>query len=151
MMNEYYLYNNVALTSMVIYHVVQQDEKDIARVAVLLPILLDDFSTKILSNGDEPTLIQLSSMYQRNMANYDNRFENIIPLMLDSLSLLIEIGAITLQGKNVIIADNGEFSNVIQRCPSKRLKLICEVADKMIIINKKVTNKSLYTKLRIKL
>ena len=106
MKNSYYVYNNEAIACCIFLKVLRKTEKiDYARFFLILPFLMDDRNVYFL-NKDEG--IDIEDFFKKNnrFNNFNSRFLSLIPVAINSLIMLTEIGLIGLdKQKNIFLID----------------------------------------------
>lgn len=152
MKTSYYLRNNPLVVMGVIDTVLQSKETaDIGRIAVLLPMLLDDKMVDSLLDSrlqySFRQLIQQNNMY---LANYNDRYLSLLTPLYHALCIMLDADAIRLNG--AAIEPSANICKVrIEADSSNRLQRINKAAEKLFAIAERESNKELYQVLKVAL
>lgn len=148
MKSNYYVYNNEAIACCVLLEVLRKTEKlDYARFFLILPLLMDDQNVDLLNNDK---LIDIEVFFRNNnkFNNFNSRFLSLIPVTINSLIILTEMGLVSLdKQKNVFLVDD-DFSNFSS---SERLMRIKKAIPNLLNMVMNFSTECLYVNLGIKL
>lgn len=101
----YYVYNNEAIASCVFLSILNKVEGlDIARSCLVLPFLLDDRTVSYLSKKQD-TELGLEEMIKdqpRLFASFNKRYLSLLPVTINSLTILNTSNQISIGNKIVI-------------------------------------------------
>lgn len=153
MKSSYYLRNNFMLVVGIIQVALRKSKSfDMAKLALLLPMLLDDNIVNLLQNQNinykVGNLIMNNSL---SLANYNDRYFSLLPLVYEAVSLLLDIDAIGLENGKITTRNLFILDEMKEKSQSKRLQLIYKATDRLldIVANDNLTR--LYTVLKIEL
>ncbi|WP_333663247.1 three component ABC system middle component [Acinetobacter sp.] len=148
MKNSYYVYNNEAIACCIFLEILREVEKmDYARFFLILPFLMDDRNVYFLNKGGE---IDVEDFFKNNnrFNNFNSRFLSLIPIAINSLIMLTEIGLIGLdKQKNIFLIDNDFFNFSL----SERLIRIESAIPILLDIILNISTESLYVNLGVEL
>jgi len=147
MKDTFKIYNNEAFICCIIQNLLSNIKRmDIGRLFILTAFLLQD---KIITDRliyTNPSIINYITSNPRKLTSFSRIFEELTPLILNSLTLLCETDDIKLDINNLVIV-NHKFKKV----SSQRLSQINIYIPLMISQIENVSSKQLYDTLKIKL
>ena len=147
----YYLYNNVAITAGAIVAMLKSTERlDLAKIALFLPLLLDDNIVKKINEKSEYSFDNIVSLNVLNMSNFNERYRDILPLLMDALSILLVMEVIVLRGA-FVINKKSEVCTSMLECGSIRLQSISSAASKLMNVTQYMDLSKMYYRLNIEL
>ena len=147
----YYLYNNVAITAGAIVAMLRSTERlDLAKIALFLPLLLDDNIVKKINEKSEYSFDNIVSLNVLNMSNFNERYRDILPLLMDALSILLDMEVIVLRGA-FVINKKSEVCTSMLECGSIRLQSISSAASKLMNVTQYMDLSKMYYRLNIEL
>ena len=147
----YYLYNNVAITAGAIVAMLKSTERvDLAKIALFLPLLLDDNIVKKINEKSEYSFDNIVSLNVLNMSNFNERYRNILPLLMDALSILLDMEVIVLRGAFVINRKSEICASMLE-CDSIRLQFISSAASKLMKVTQNMDLSKMYYSLNVEL
>ncbi|MEG0470176.1 MAG: three component ABC system middle component [Longicatena sp.] len=147
----YYLYNNVAITAGAIVAMLKSTERlDLAKIALFLPLLLDDNIVKKINEKSEYSFDNIVSLNVLNMSNFNERYRDILPLLMDALSILLDMEVIVLRGA-FVINKKSEVCTSMLECGSIRLQSISSAASKLMNVTQYMDLSKMYYRLNIEL
>lgn len=147
----YYLYNNVAITAGAIVAMLKSTERvDLAKIALFLPLLLDDNIVKKINEKSEYSFDNIVSLNVLNMSNFNERYRNILPLLMDALSILLDMEVIVLRGAFVINRKSEICASMLE-CDSIRLQFISSAASKLMKVTQNMDLSKMYYRLNVEL
>lgn len=150
MSKSYYVYNNEALASLILEKVLRLvNEIEIARFLLVLPLLLEDRIIVKLRTGDFSDLGELINKHPALFANFNDRYLDLIPISINSLTLLKEMGVLTTR-KNKIFY-NANHNGFEKSVLSNRLENISEQLQNFINLTSSYETDTLYKILKIRL
>lgn len=148
----YYIYNNVAIAACAIMSLLNVSPKiPLSKVALLMPIILDDGISQKMRNQNYQTFDAVVTQNQIYLSNFNDRYVDLLPQVVNSLSLLLDLNLIRLQGEYVEIIDTEFYHAHIKSCDSKRLCTINEISAKLLGMIKDSDLARDYSKLNIEL
>jgi len=153
MISTYYLRNNVSLAIGVIHAVLRTGRTvSMAELALLLPFLLDDKIVSILlDNNRHFTMNSLITMNNIALANFNDRYLSLLPLVYQSISILLDIDAISVS-VGVISQKNMEpFDAMVEESGSLELSNICKASERLFALSARENTYDLYRTLRVEL
>jgi hypothetical protein len=136
----------------VIETALQKDGRvDVGRIAALLPLLFDERMVEVLLDGkiqyNFRQLVQLNNLY---LANYNDRYLSLLMPFYRALSILLDAGAVKLNGSEIELSSNQLFS-IAKSGNSKRMNRVADATGRLLSIAEKETNKELYQLLKVAL
>ena len=148
----YYIYNNVAIAACAIMSLLHVSPKiPLSKVALLMPILLDDGISQKMRCQNYQSFDAVITQNQIYLSNFNDRFIDLLPQVVNSLSLLLDLNLVRLQGECVEVIDEEFYHADIKSCGSKRLYVINEISAKLLGMIKDSDLAREYSKLNIKL
>lgn len=100
----YYIYNNEAIASACILLVLQKAKvMDVAKLCLVLPFLLDNRTVSLLQKEEyqQMTLKDLVDKKTRIFSTFNNRYLALLPVFINSMTILHINGYITFNKKSV--------------------------------------------------
>ena len=148
----YYLYNNVAITAGAIVAMLKSTQSiELAIVALFLPLLLDDNIVRKINEKDEYSFDNIISLNVLNISNFNERYRDILPLLMDAISILLDMEIIVLRGVFIVNRKFGVCSSVIDECDSMRLQAIAIAADQLMKVTQNIDLSNMYFRLNVEL
>lgn len=148
----YYLYNNVAITAGAIVAMLKSTQSiELARVALFLPLLLDDNIVRKINEKDEYSFDNIVSLNALNISNFNERYRDILPLLMDAISILLDMEIIVLRGVFIVNRKFGVCSSIIDECDSMRLQAIAIAADQLMKVTQNIDLSNMYFRLNVEL
>lgn len=148
----YYLYNNVAITAGAIVAMLKSTQSiELARVALFLPLLLDDNIVRKINEKDEYSFDNIISLNVLNISNFNERYRDILPLLMDAISILLDMEIIVLRGVFIVNRKFGVCSSIIDECDSMRLQAIAIAADQLMKVTQNIDLSNMYFRLNVEL
>ncbi len=148
----YYLYNNVAITAGAIVAMLKSTQSiELARVALFLPLLLDDNIVRKINEKDEYSFDNIVSLNVLNISNFNERYRDILPLFMDAISILLDMEIIVLRGVFIVNRKLDTCSSIIDECDSMRLQTITIAADQLMKVTQNIDLSNMYFKLNVEL
>lgn len=148
----YYLYNNVAITAGAIVAMLKSTQSiELARVALFLPLLLDDNIVRKINENHEYSFDNIVSLNVLNISNFNERYRDILPLLMDAISILLDMEIIVLRGAFVVNRRFDVCSSIIDECDSMRLQAIAIAADQLMKVTQNIDLSNMYFRLNVEL
>lgn len=144
-MNKFELYNNDAIIAMLVYYIVGIEKKiDIAVIALLLPILTNDFLVKCIVSGNE-NFENILALHHDKLINYNSQFEETLSILIRSISLLIDLKLLDINGVTLSVKGHidKQQNDSVRLCNMEKASAIL-LSD---IKNHKISN--LYKRLKV--
>ena len=153
MNSSYYLRNNVALVIGIIQTILKTGRSfSMAELSLLLPFLLDEKIVNVLLNpNEEYTLGSLITKNNIALANFNDRYLSLLPLTYQSLSLLLDIDAITISDGVVTACHTEKIGDIVVGSGSMQLSVICKVSVKLFAMLERENIYEIYERLKIEL
>ena len=148
MKNIFKVYNNEAFVSCVVLSILSIKQRvDITRLFIIVSILLTDkvINDKINILKSE-SIIEYIKSNPRKFIAFPDMFEELIPIILNSLTVIAEMSCIEVDASEILLVENKLFE--IQ---SERLSQIQLVSEHIIEISKKVTTKEFVNILNVRI
>ena len=128
----YYIYNNVAIAACAIMSLLNVSPKiPLSKVAFLMPIMLDDGISQKMRYQKYQTFDAVITQNQIYLSNFNDRYVDLLPQVVNSLSILLDLNLVRLQGEYVVLIDTEFYHTYINSCDSKRLCIINEISAKL--------------------
>ena len=148
----YYLYNNVAITAGAIVAMLKSTQSiELARVALFLPLLLDDNIVRKINENHEYSFDNIVSLNVLNISNFNERYRDILPLLMDAISILLDMEIIVLRGVFIVNRRLSVCSSIIDECDSMRLQAIAIAADQLMKVTQNIDLSNMYFRLNVEL
>ena len=148
----YYIYNNVAITAFSVMAMLRLSPKiPLSKVALLMPILLDDNIIGKMTNQRPTSFDSVITQNKVFLSNFNNRYIDLLPQVVNAISILLDLNLVSLYGEYVISENAEKYESILARCDSNRLKNICIVSPKLLKLVKDSDIVNDYCKLNIEL
>lgn len=148
MKNVFKVYNNEAFVCCVITSILSVERKmDISRLFLLTAILLNDKLVK-----DTDNLLRYDSIKNylngnlRQFVTFPDMFDELIPIILNSLTISAESYYISISEQDIVLRDNRLFN-----VKSNRLNQINMILKHVIDISREIPTKELYNVLKVRI
>lgn len=153
MKSSYYLRNNATLAIGVIRSALTVDQTvSMAELSLLLPFLFDDKIVMVLNDDNQyVTIPSLITMNRISLANFNDRYLSLLPLVYQSLSLLLDVDAISISGGEILAKNMQLFDDMIANSHSRQLKDICKASYRLFRLADKEKLSDYYRSLKIEL
>ena len=146
----YYTYNNIAIIACTITAILHsRSHVPMSKVSVLLPLLLDDSITEKLVTQHYNSLDALIQQNRIPLANFNDRYKDLLPQMIDSIAMLLDMNIVSLCGETARLIDNSFYIEIQQNNQSERLDTICKAINKLMPLVEKQDISRIYSKLNI--
>lgn len=101
---DYHVYNNEALIASLLYHILEKLGKmNVAVVAALLPLVLDESICKLVE-VKHFALVNILKVGKNKLLNFSEQYYDALPILSNSISLLLDLQLITLEGENLALS-----------------------------------------------
>ena len=128
-MRNFRLYNNDALIALLIYHVVSKKKSiDIGLIAAILPILINDYLVNSILEHSE-NFLNIIALHREQLRNYSSQFNDILPLLLDAISILMDLGLVDLVEENLTLKVT---NNTLDEANSNRFRKMSKAVDLLL-------------------
>jgi hypothetical protein len=153
MKSSYYLRNNFMLVIGIIRIALKRfGAIEMSELALLLPMLLDDKIVKLLQNKDIEYKIRSLIMHNNlSLANYNDRYLSLLPLVYEAVSLLLDVDAIGLENGKITASKLEILDRMKEESQSERLNLISIATKRLLDIVSNDDLPQLYTVLKVEL
>jgi len=153
MKSSYYLRNNFMLViSIIRVSLKRYGTIEMSKLALLLPMLLDDRIVGLLQNRDMEYKIGNLIMHNNlSLANYNDRYLSLLPLIYEAVSLLLDVDAIGLENGKITASKLEILDRMKEESQSERLNLISTATERLLSIVSNDDLSRLYTVLKIEL
>ena len=150
MSKSYYVYNNEAIASLVLEKTLRLlNEIEISRFLLILPILLEDRIIVKLRTSNFSDFEELLRKHPTLFANFNDRYLDLLPISINSLTLLKEMGVL-MTSKNRIFF-NANYKESSQSASSNRLESIADQLENFVSLTAGYETNTLYKILKIRL
>lgn len=148
----YYVYNNVAITTFAIMSMLSVSPRiPLSKVALLMPMLLDDNITQKMAYQNYSSFDSVVTQNQICLSNFNDRFIDLLPQVVNGLSILLDLNLVSLNGEFVINENEEGNKSMLSKCDSKRLVGIQTAASKLLKLVRDTDISNDYQKLNIAL
>lgn len=148
----YYIYNNVAITAFAIMSMLSVSPRiPLSKVALLMPMLLDDNITKKMANQNYTSFDSVVTLNQIYLSNFNDRYTDLLPQVVNGISILLDLNLVSLFGEFITIENAESYESMLSKCDSKRFVCIQTAAAKLLKLVKDADIANDYQKLNIEL
>ena len=153
MKSSYYLRNNVALAIGVVNTLLTTGKSiSMAELSLLLPFLFDEkIVNTLLDSHKYVTIGSLITMNKIALANFNDRYLSLLPLVYQSLSMMLDVKAITISEGMIYAKDLHPFDKMIAESESNQLQAICDASLRLLNMFEHVRLSDMYKTLKIEL
>jgi hypothetical protein len=151
MSNSYYVYNNEAISALVIKKYFEYSKSiDISRLFVILPILLDDNLVEILLSEHFDNIESLIDKYPSLFSSFNVKYLELIPITINSFTLLKEMNDVIIKNGIISCVEGGLVNFNESSIGDRIIKIFFSISPFIELTNKYDTS-SLYKILKIRL
>jgi hypothetical protein len=151
MSNSYYVYNNEAISALVIKKYLEYSKSiDISRLFVILPILLDDNLVEILLSENFDNIESLIDKYPSLFSSFNDKYLELIPITINSFTLLKEMNDVIIDNRIIRYVEGG-LVNINESSIGDRIIKIFFSISTFIELTNKYDTSSLYKILKVRL
>ncbi|MCT9980293.1 DUF6521 family protein [Acinetobacter sp. I-MWF] len=148
MKENYYVYNNEAMASCMVLSILDKVKSiKISRSCLFLPILLDDRVVSYLLRKDILNLESFIKDEPRLFLNFNKRYNSLLPVLINSLTLLERCGYIFISDDNICIKADINLS----RIEGRRFEKVESAIPRLLILLDKYSTEKLYSVLKVRL
>lgn len=150
MKESYYIYNNEAIACCAILSVLKEAKTmSIAKLCLVLPFLLDDRIVSLLlgQKREEISIQGLVSNNSSHFSSFNQRFKVLLPVLINSITILYDAKLIELSHKEIRISD----TNIVLNDYGERLDKINQVSSTFVNLLNKQDQTELYKTLKMQL
>jgi hypothetical protein len=153
MKSSYYLRNNFMLVVGIIRVALRKSVTiELSKLALLLPMLLDDKIVELLQNRNLEYKVGNLIMHNNlSLANYNDRYLSLLPTVYEAVSILLDVDAIGLEDGKITVSKLEILDEMTVKSQSERLNLICIAAERLLNIIANENLSRLYTVLKVEL
>ena len=146
------LYNNEALLSCCILQMLKYGPMDYARLALCLPLAVDDRIRTVFDNSRGNIDSFMEELRSNSNLFLNRKYLEYQPSILNSLVLLSQSGMIDYdENKLFLVSTNNDVLESIINAESIRLHQICESITALVQMINAISNQELYSELNIQL
>lgn len=153
MKSSFYLYNNVSLAVGIVCSALRTGRPvSMAELSLLLPFLLDDKIVETLQ--DRHKYVTIRSLITKNniaLGNFNDRYLSLLPLVYQSLSLMLDVDAITISGGMITAKNLQPFDGMIAGSGSEQLRKISEATVLLLKATEGADLAAIYKTLKVEL
>ncbi|MDU1889580.1 MAG: three component ABC system middle component [Dysgonomonas sp.] len=150
--SSYYLYNNIAITTGTLMAMLNSSKSiDLAKTALFLPLLLDDSIVSKINEKSDYNFENIVSLNALNISNYNERYRDMLPLLMNALSILLDMEAISLRKGVILNLKPNICDSMLKETDSRRLRAISIAADRLIKVTQNMDVSKMYFRLNIEL
>lgn len=151
MSNSFYVYNNEAISALVIKKYLEYCKSiDISRLFIILPILLNDKLVEALYNENFENFENFIQKNPSLFSSFNDKYLELMPIAINSVTILKEMNDVNLE-KNSIDYVEGGLININEDSIGNRIINIFFAIPKFIELTDNYETSSLYKILKIRL
>lgn len=151
MSNSFYVYNNEAISALVIKKYLGYCKIiDISRLFIILPILLNDKLVEALYNENFENFENFIQKNPSLFSSFNDKYLELMPIVINSVTILKEMNDVILE-KNTINYVEGGLININEDSIGNRIINIFFAIPKFIELTGNYETSSLYKILKIRL
>lgn len=151
MSNSFYVYNNEAISALVVKKYLQYCKSiDISRIFIILPILLNDKLIEALYNENFENFENFIQKNPSLFSSFNDKYLEIMPIVINAITILKEMNDVNLE-KNTINYVEGGLININEDSIGNRIINIFFAIPKFIELTDNYETSSLYKILKIRL
>lgn len=152
-MKDYTLYNNDAFVVGILQTAIQEeDDIEIARIALLLPLLFDDkIVAKVCNIQVSYTIENLVMTNKVPLANYNDRYISVLPMLYRAIAMMLDVNAISMKSGKLVRRNMEILSRMIPESNSCRMNSMCVATRSLMKMTYSKDISKLYKMLNIEL
>jgi hypothetical protein len=151
--NNLFIYNNEAISTIALgYFMSKVRIISLPKFMLVLPFVLHEQTLKQLNNNSiNRSLEELIIKKPLILSNFNSRFKDFLPLSINSVTILNELGIVQLDREYIYFNEKSIFNKRDLNEIGDRIKKIMKGIDSLIEIITNNDNNSLYLTLKIEL
>lgn len=148
----YYLRNNPVVVIGVIEAALSENAStSIGRIAVLLPMILDEKIAALLEEGRvQYTFRQLVQTNNLFLSNYNERYLSLLPPLYHAISIMLDAGVITLCEENIQLSRASRLT-LTDESNSRKIHEVKAVTHKIFNLSDREQERDLYQLLKVEI
>ena len=152
MKEPYYVYNNEAISSLILFSVIKQLKSiEIARLFLILPCLLDDrFVNHLALTNIQTSLYTILKEKANLFANFNQRYLELMPIVTNSVMILKQCNLIIIRIDCLEVKETGDLNNPFLDV-GERLQKILKIIPTFLEIIAPINTPHLYKLLKVQL
>ena len=152
-MKDYTLYNNDAFVVGILQTAIQEeDDIEITRIALLLPLLFDDkIVAKVCNIQVSYTIENLVMTNKVPLANYNDRYISVLPMLYRAIAMMLDVNAISMKSGKLVRRNMEILSRMIPESNSCRMNSMCVATRSLMKMTYSKDISKLYKMLNIEL
>jgi len=152
MKEPYYVYNNEAISSLILMSVVKQlNTIDIVRLFLILPCLLDDrFVNYVARTNNQSSFSTILKEKANLFVNFNQRYLELMPIAINSVMILKQCNLLTIKINCIEIIESGDLNNPLLDV-GERLQKIIRIIPQFIEMIAPYNTLQLYKFLKVQL
>ena len=123
----------------------------LSKVALLMPILLDDNITQKMTYQNYNSFDSVVTQNQVYLSNFNDRYIDLLSQVVNGISILLDLNLVSLYGEFVIAENAASYESILSKCDNKRFVCIQTAASKLLKLVKDADIAYDYHKLNIEL
>ena len=129
-----------------------EDNIELSRIALLMPLLMDDsVVSKINDDSIQYDFENLISANKMILANYNDRYLSVLPLIYQAIALMLDIEAISMRNGCLTRANIDILSQMISNCNSQSLCNMCRATERILRMTEGKSIAKLYNLLKVEI
>lgn len=152
-MNIQYTQKNVAFVVGVLQTAIKVEESiELSRIALLMPLLMDD--NVVGKINDELVQYNFENLISANriiLANYNDRYLSVLPLVYQAIALMLDIDAVSMRDGRLTRLNTDKLAQMISSCNSQSLCNMCRATEKILRMTEGKNIAKLYNFLKVEL
>jgi len=152
-MNIKYTKKNVAFVVGALQTAIKTEENiELSRIALLMPLLMDD--SVVCKINDDTIQYNFENLISANriiLANYNERYFSVLPLIYQAIALMLDIEAVSMRNGCLTRVNIDILSQMISICDSQCLYNMCRATERILQLTEGKSIAKLYNLLKVEL
>lgn len=152
-MNEQYVLKNVAFVVGALHTAINAEEGiELSRLALLMPLLMDDGI--VFNLNDESRQYEFETLVSTHrilLANYNERYLSVLPLLYQAIALLLDIDAVSMRNGMLVKTGKDVLADMIVSCQCNSLTRISMATSKLLKLTEGKSIVNMYKRLNVEL
>lgn len=152
-MNSQYIQKNVAfVVGALRVAVLVENNIELSRLALLMPLLIDDRIVSIVNNSTiEHSFESLISTNRIPLANYNERFLSTLPYLYQAVAMLLDVEVVSMRNGVLTRQNTNILSDMCASCQCLSLTNMCKAMQKLLKMTDGKSIAKMYELLNIEL
>ena len=153
-MKKYYIRNNITFVVSILYTALKQKEYiEIAELALIVPLLLDEEIVSILNDSEQKFFIEtIIATNKIPLANYNDRYLSLLPQLYTAIAMMLDTKAINMRD-GCLVRCKGLYNlnSITKEESNARIHQICVATNRLMALIENKDIPRLYNLLKIEL